>query len=260
TQSLGTFGPQVSCTSPQNTGLQMMAYPLTEGRVGLDSRRYKGNSPGQLILDRGDFPPGNFDVRVDCTTAQGVTSSLTVPSSQLEGLPCRPWGVGQLIKAQDGAEIDVVAPECRRRPIPNTATLDGIKYSWASVVRVVTPDQFNDLHRGLDIPDLTTNAYQFTLAMDAIYGARCFSLQLPIGTLIRFVGDDRVWVLSGGCTFRYIPNLTTLQAIESRYNLTVQDLPLFPPTVVYFYNGPYISDYTTNRDGFEHDMQEIYGP
>ncbi|MGH7843450.1 MAG: hypothetical protein ACREQT_18275, partial [Candidatus Binataceae bacterium] len=186
--------------------------------------------------------------------------SLTVPSSHLEGLPCRPWGVGQLIKTQDGAEIDVIGPECRRRPIPNPATLEGIKYSWASVVRVVTPGQFNDLHRDPDIPDLTTNAHQFTLAMDDIYGAKCVSLQLPIGTLIRFVGDERVFVLSGGCAFRYIPNPTTLQAIENRYNLTVQDLPLFPAPVVYFYNGPYISDFGTNRAGFEDDMQEIYGP
>ncbi|MGH8011721.1 MAG: hypothetical protein ACREQ4_04390 [Candidatus Binataceae bacterium] len=167
--------------------------------------------------------------------------------------------MGRLIQAQGGAEIDVIGPECRRRPIPNPATLERIKYSWASVVHVVTPADFNNLVQFPGIPDLTTNAYQFTLAMDDIYGAKCFSLQLPIGTLIRFVGDERVFVLSGGCAFRYIPNPTTLQAIENRYNLTVQSLPLFPAPVVYFYNGPYISDYTTNRDGFEQDMQEIYG-
>ncbi|MGH8014382.1 MAG: hypothetical protein ACREQ4_17980 [Candidatus Binataceae bacterium] len=178
TQSTAQNGVQVSCTSPQNTsGLQMMAYPLTEGRVGLDSVRYKGKSPGQLNLDRGDFPPGNFDVRVDCTTDQGVTSSLTIPTSDLFATPCVPWGVGKLIQAQGGAEIDVMVPGCGRERIPNVPTLDGIKYTWTSNVHVVTPDEFNNLGRGPDIPDLTTHAYQFTLAMDDIYGAKCFSLQ-----------------------------------------------------------------------------------
>ncbi|MGH7841708.1 MAG: hypothetical protein ACREQT_09305, partial [Candidatus Binataceae bacterium] len=63
----------VSCTGPQQeNGLQMMAYPLTEGKVGLDSERKQAN-PGHVYLDRNDFPPGVFDVRVDCTTTQGVT-------------------------------------------------------------------------------------------------------------------------------------------------------------------------------------------
>jgi hypothetical protein len=66
-------------------------------------------------------------------------------------------------------------------------------------------------------------------------------------------------VLAGGCAFRAIRNATTLQAIENRYNLTVQSLPLYPGPFDYFYGGPDTSDYTTNRAGFEHDMQEIYG-
>jgi hypothetical protein len=196
---------EVSCTGPQENDLQMMAYPLTEGKVGLDSMRSQ-LFPGELLLRRQEFPPGNFNVRVDCTTDQGVTSSLTVLTSDLLGTAC-PYGVGRLIMPNGGNEIDVLAPDCARRHIPNPATLERIKYTWVSNVQKLPPADFNNLDQGSDIPDLTTDANEFTLAMDDIYGAKCFSLQLPIGTLFSTQNADGTplyVVLAGGCAFRAI--------------------------------------------------------
>jgi hypothetical protein len=66
----------------------------------------------------------------------------------------------------------LLAPDCARRHIPNPATLERIKYTWVSNVQKLPPADFNNLHQGSDIPDLTTDANEFTLAIDDIYGAK----------------------------------------------------------------------------------------
>lgn len=257
-QSTGQNGVQVSCTTAQGTGLQMSAYPNTEGPASLNAVRWQGNSPGQLDLVRNQFPPGTFDVRVNCTTTEGLTSSLTIPTSLLPGEGC-PYQVGIFIEAQGGAEIDVMAPGCQRRPIPNQPTFQRLHATWGpDDVQVLSPADFNNLAQGPNIPDYTTHAHDFMMAMQDIYGAKCSSLNLNVGALLAPIGLNFIVVLAGGCEIRSVPNPTTLQQIEDRYKQTVQ--PLSQLLIGFFFGSPLdIPDYTTNNAGFEQAMLEIYG-
>ncbi len=255
-----SYGLLVTClpTSPRETGLRMIAYAIPEGPTSLQAAR---SSTGQLLLVRNQFPTGDFDVRVNCTTTDGLTSSLTIPESLLSLLPGEgcPYPVGIFIKAQGGAEIDVMAPGCQRRPIPNQATFQRLHATWGpDDVQVLSPADFNNLAQGPNIPDYTTHAHDFMMAMEDIYGAKCSSRNLNIGALLAPTGLNFVDVLAGGCEIRYVPNPTTLQQIEDRYKQTVQ--PLNQLLIGFFFGSPLdIPDYTTNNAGFEQAMLEIYG-
>jgi hypothetical protein len=91
-------------------------------------------------------------------------------------------------------------------------------------LQILTSDDFNNLPDGPDIPDYPTHGHDFMLAMQDIYCAKCFSLQMPIGTLFHPLGLPYVYVLGEGCASWYVPNPTTLQVIENNYGVTIQDL------------------------------------
>jgi hypothetical protein len=268
TLSTDQNGVQVSCTSPQGTGLQMVAYPsaLDPRNLprSLEAVRFQGNSPGQLDLVRNQFPAGDhFDnVRVDCTTTDGLTSSLAISPSDLPG-ECCPQEVGTFIQADGSPEIDVMAPGCQRRPLPNLPTYHQIPVTWKRDFKVLDPADFNNLPQGAAIPDYSTQPHDFMLAMEDIYGAPCASfrtapLNLNIGALIQATGQPAVYVLAGGCQIRGIPNPTTLGEIQARSKQTVQSLN--QTLLEYFVRGPNIPDFTTNQDAFNQAMQEIYKP
>jgi hypothetical protein len=71
----------VSCTSPKQSAVQMVAYPVQEGPSSPHLQSWQGGGP--VNLPRTQFPPGDYDVRVVCETADGLISSLTIPTSAL---------------------------------------------------------------------------------------------------------------------------------------------------------------------------------
>ncbi|MBV9598195.1 MAG: hypothetical protein JOZ87_15175 [Chloroflexi bacterium] len=78
---------QITCTTPESSSLQMRAYPAEQGPGGPVVQTWQGISLGNLDVSRAQLPPGNYDVRVDCTTTRGLTSSLRVPTSALGPVP-----------------------------------------------------------------------------------------------------------------------------------------------------------------------------
>ena len=103
-------GAQVSCTNPRGSGLNIIAYSRVDGPYGRDSVWFEGNSSGQLDLARNQFPAGiTYDnVRVDCTTFEGMTSGLAIPPSDLPGEGC-PYRVGTFIVTA-GSAVGVLLP------------------------------------------------------------------------------------------------------------------------------------------------------
>jgi hypothetical protein len=264
TTSTAQSGVQVSCTSPQGTELQMIAYPTALGPHSLEAVRFQGNSPGQLDLVRSQFPAGApYDnVRVDCTTTDGMTSGVPIPSSDLPGEGC-PQRVGTFVQAQGSPEIDVMAPGCQRRDIPSYPTYQHMEAIWPMPLHVLHPADFNNLPQGPALPEYPTQPHDFVLAMDDVYGAPCASFRtsphnLNIGALIQAPGHPEVYVLSGGCQIRHIPNPATRDAIINHFKLTVQFLD--QSLLEYFVIGPDIPDSTNDAAAFNLAMQEIYKP
>jgi hypothetical protein len=86
-QTIQNSGSQkdVSCTiaNPNIRSLSLIAYPVQEGPNSPHAQRVQGSSPRvDLSLDRTQFPPGNYDIRVVCTTTpNGLISRLVIPTS-----------------------------------------------------------------------------------------------------------------------------------------------------------------------------------
>jgi uncharacterized protein YjbI with pentapeptide repeats len=248
-------GPQGVWVDP--TGLLWIA----DGRRGLREVLPDGN-----ITTVGGTPEA-YDVQSVVGDGTGnLYAATTDPDYLLMIVPPVPPGPvceqlalepGALIQLGD-VEIDIVAPGCQRRHVPNPPTLGTIQQTYrVAPVKPLAPSDWQRLVAGPAIPDASADPSGFQQAMWAIFGLACEQLQLKPGDLIQAQGGPEIDIVDRACLRRPVPNPPTLGAIQQTYHVAPK--PLAPSDFQRLVAGPAIPDASADPTGFQQAMQQIFG-